>query len=225
MKIQRSASFISILLALGLVGPVQADDRADASASGFYGGVSMRDRAADNGGLTFGTANSIWTRFSSPTADDTSTRALVFGGYRWRSDIAVEASFNAVDKYALRPAGSGPTGVGLNFGSGTGLGEPQTRSWNLDVFTSWTFYRSFALYGRMGYAQSESIPAFGSVTSVTPDSRRLRDGVNYGLGVRYDMNSSLGLRLEYGRFGHFAGEIGGNLPDTDKVSVGVQLRF
>jgi len=58
-----------------------------------------------------------------------------------------------------------------------------------------------------------------------PDVRRLRDGVNYGLGLRYDMNSVLGLRLEYGRFGRFAGEIGNGLPETDQVTVGVQFRF
>ena len=64
------------------------------------------------------------------------------------------------------------------------------------------------------------------LTSVTPDGRRLRDGVNYGLGVRYDMNSALGLRLEYGRFGRFAGEVGnGLLPESDQVTFGVQFRF
>jgi hypothetical protein len=227
MKIQYLAGVISISLALGPAGLAQAQDRAAASSTGFYGGVSLRDRAADGGGLTFGAASSVWNRYGSLTADDTSSRALVFGGYRWRNDIAVEAAFNSIDKYALRPAGAvaGPTGVGLSFGSIAGLGEPQSRSWNLDVFTSWTFYRAFALYGRMGYAQTDSIPAFGTGTSTTADGRRLRDGVNYGLGLRYDMNSSLGLRLEYGRFGRFAGEIGGSLPDTDKVSFGVQLRF
>jgi hypothetical protein len=43
--------------------------------------------------------------------------------------------------------------------------------------------------------------------------------------MRYDMNSALGLRVEYARFGRFAGEIGTSLPDTDQVSVGVQFRF
>ena len=60
----------------------------------------------------------------------------------------------------------------------------------------------------MGYAQRDTLPAFGGGTSASADSRRLRDGVNYGLGLRYDMNSALGLRLEYGRFGRFAGEVG-----------------
>ncbi len=226
MKIQRIATFISILLALGVATSVQADDRLDGVATGFYGGVSMRDRARDTSGVAFGATSSVWNRYVAPTADDASPRALVFAGYRWSNDIAVEASFNSVDKYALRPTDAiGGRGVGLSFGSGTGLGDPQNRSWNFDVFTSWTFYRAFALYGRFGYAQSETIALAGAPSPGVSDVRRLRDGVNYGLGLRYDMNSALGLRLEYGRFGRFAGEFGNGLPETDQVTFGVQLRF
>ena len=88
------------------------------------------------------------------------------------------------------------------------------------------FYRAFALYGRLGYSQIESSPALAGATSAATDVRRLRDGVNYGLGMRYDMNSALGLRLEYGRFGRFAGEVGsGTLPESDQVIFGVQFRF
>src|SRR5438046_1289213 len=100
MKIQGIASTISILLALGLTPPAQAQDRGDAVATGFYGGVSLRDRATDGPGITFGPATSVWNRFVAPTSDDTSPRALLFGGYRWSNDIAVEASFNSIDKYA-----------------------------------------------------------------------------------------------------------------------------
>ena len=176
--------------------------------------------------MTLGPTSSSWNRFVAPTADDTLPRALVFGGYRWRNDIAVEASFNSVDQYLLRPDVVGShRGVGLSFASNAGLGELSTRSWNVDVFTSWTFYRAFALYGRLGYGQSETISLAGAPTQGVPDVRRLRDGVNYGLGLRYDMNSVLGLRLEYGRFGRFAGEIGNGLPETDQVTVGVQFRF
>jgi len=227
MKIHRLASVISILLALSIVPSAHADERADRAVAGFYGGVSLRDRGADSAGVTIGSVNSVWNRYVAPVADESSPRALVFGGYRWRNDIALEASFNSTDMYALRPLDSagGPRGVGLNFASGAGLGDAQTRSWNVDVYTSWTFYRAFALYGRLGYGQSETTPGFGAAPSASSDIRRLRDGVNYGLGVRYDMNSALGLRLEYGRFGRFAGEFGTGLPESDQVSVGVQLRF
>ena len=227
MKTQSVAIVTSILLALGLASPGRAEDRPASVATGFYGGVSLRDRATDSAGLTFGSANVAWNRYVAPTTDDTSPRALLFGGYRWRNDIAVEASFNSVDMYTLRPVGAagGRRGVGLNFASNAGLGGLQTRSWNVDVFTSWTFYRALALYGRLGYGQSETVPAFGNLAPTATEPRRLRDGVNVGVGLRYDMNSALGLRVEYGRFGRFAGEIGNGLPDTDQVTFGVQLRF
>jgi len=228
MRIQGIAALFSIPLALGLIASAQADDRVPAATSGFYGGVSLRDRAQEGLGLTIGSASSVWSRYATPTVDDTSQRTLVFGGYRFGNDVAVEASFNAIDKYALKPSDTldGGRGIGLNFGSGNGFSDAPNRTWNLDVYTSWAFYRAFALYGRVGYAQSEGPREIGVLTSTTPDGRRLRDGVNYGLGVRYDMNSALGLRLEYGRFGRFAGEVGnGLLPESDQVTFGVQFRF
>jgi opacity protein-like surface antigen len=223
VKTQRIAAVISILLGLSVGASAQAQDRNAAATAGFYGGVSMRDHATEGSGITLGPATSVWNRYAAPTADDSAARALVFGGYRWRNDIAVEAAFRSIDQYALRPDNAGGRkGVGLNFGSNFALGEPAARSWNVDVFTSWTFYRSLALYGRVGYGQSEVLPALGTITV---DRARPRDGMNVGLGLRYDMNSSLGLRVEYARFGRFAGEIGTGLPETDQVSFGVQLRF
>ena len=137
VKNQRTAFFISILLAFGVVASAHADDRVGAVPTGFYGGVSLRDRAAESAGIALGPASSVWNRYAAPIADDSSPRALVFGGYRWRNDIAVEASFNSVDQYALRPDALGSRGgVGLNFGSNEGLGQLTTRSWNVDVFTS-----------------------------------------------------------------------------------------
>jgi hypothetical protein len=228
MKVQGVASLISISLALGLAGPVQAEDRPDAAQTGFYGGVSMRDGARDGPGITIGNASSVWNRYVTPTADDTSQRSLLFGGYRFGNDIAVEASFNSLDKYSLKPADAvaGARGVGLNFGTGNGIGDSPSRTWNLDVFTSWQFYRAFALYGRLGYSQSDTAPVSGVLAPAPGETRRFRDGVNYGLGVRYDMNSALGLRVEYGRFGRFAGEVGaGPLSESDQVIFGVQFRF
>ena len=74
--------------------------------------------------------------------------------------------------------------------------------------------------------QAETPPLAGlSPVSVVANSRGLRDGMNYGVGMRYDMNSALGLRLEYSRFGRFAGEFGSSLPETDQVTLGVQFRF
>lgn len=191
----------------------------NAPSAGFYGGIALRDNGAESTGVTFGAQTSAWSKFASPLADDTASRALFFGGYRWANDVALEGSLNTSDRYALHPDNpSGRSGVGLTL-QPTG---PSVRAWNANVFGSWSFLRRFALYGRLGYAQADAGAA--SVAALPIDPHK---GVNYGVGLRYDVNRSLGLRLEYARFARFAGETvqGGVLPDSDQLQLGVQLRF
>lgn len=231
MKIQTIASLISISLALGVVSQARAVESSDAPrSSGFYGGVSYRDNAPGGVGIAFGVRAPALSGSTPVTPvnlmDESASRTLFFGGYRWRNDLAVEASVSSLDQYALRPLDTPVTqrGVGLRFGS-PGNGDLQNRSVNLDLFTSWTIYRSVALYGRFGYVQAETPPIAGASPLSLSTVRGLRDGMNYGVGMRYDMNSALGLRLEYSRFGRFAGEIGSSLPESDQVTLGVQLKF
>lgn len=190
-----------------------------APAAGFYGGIALRENGADSTGVTFGAKMPTWGRFTSPLADDTASRALLFGGYRFANDVAVEASLNTSERYVLRPdPPRGRSGVGLSLLPA----DPSTQAWNANVFGSWSFLRRFSLYGRLGYRQSDA--GASSVAALPIDPRR---GVNYGVGLRYDVNPSLGLRLEYARFARFAGETvqGGILPDSDQLQLGVQLRF
>jgi opacity protein-like surface antigen len=220
MKKQALLGMLTTLLAIGVTAPAHAQN-------GFYGGVSIRDGQAQPTGLSLGGEPLAWSHLIAPLAvtDDTNQSSLVFGGYRWKNDIAVEAAINTVttDEYALRPT----TGGNLGPGVGLSLGENAGRTWNADVYTSWEMIRSLSLYGRLGYAQSDLRPLFSGASLVQGDPRRLHDGVNYGVGLRYDMTHSLGLRFEYARFGRFAGEtaIGGNLPESDQVTIGVQFKF
>jgi opacity protein-like surface antigen len=219
----------AVLLALGaLAAPVAAQaplataTNASATDAGFYGGVVLRQGPQEGPGVQIGNFTSAWSKFVAPTADETASRALLFGGYRWANDLALEAAFATVDRYALAPSGRG--GVGLALGSSAeGAG---VRSWNADVYTSWAFRKSFALYGRLGYVQSDAQLAYAPATFLAADPRRPRDGMNYGVGLRYDVTRTLGLRLEYARFGRFAGEsVNGLLPESDQVQFGMQFRF
>lgn len=206
--------------ALGQERPMQA-----AASSGFYGGVALRNAGTEAAGIDLGHLASTWGRFASPVSDDSGRRALIFGGYRWVNDLALEGSVSTADRFSLRPFDStGRRGVGLSL---AGSPDVATHSWNANVYTSWSFLRSFSLYGRLGYAQSDSAPAYALAALPPSEPRRLRDGVNYGVGLRYDVTSALGLRLEYARFARFAGEAvpTGPLPDSDQVQFGMQLRF
>jgi opacity protein-like surface antigen len=205
---------IIVAAALGPALPVHAE-------GGFYGGVSLRQGGADATGLTVGRPALVWNRFAVPAGEEAAQQTLVFGGYRWKSDISLEAAFNRRDQYALRAGSDRPADVGL------GLVDTSARTWNADVYTSWEFLHSFSLYGRLGYAQNDTRPLFSGASLVPGDPRRIRDGVNYGVGLRYVLSQSLGLRVEYSRFGRFAGESStiGVLPESDQVTIGVQYRF
>jgi long-subunit fatty acid transport protein len=73
--------------------------------------------------------------------------------------------------------------------------------------------------------QAEAPQLVGIAPVSVVNARGLRDNMNYGVGMRYDMNAALGLRLEYSRFGRFAGEIGTSIPESDQVMLGVQFKF
>jgi opacity protein-like surface antigen len=237
IKINQRLAAVSSFLVLGLCAPAWAAGTAAAGVTtGFYGGVSLRDHTTESTGLQTASAPAAWTLYTSPlytspTIDEaaTSTRALFYGGYRWRNDVAVEASFTSIDQYALRPADPAPTrrGVGLGVSDAAlGYAEAPSHSWNLDLYTSWAFLKQFALYGRLGYAQAESAqPATGANLVTAIDPRRAREGVNYGVGLRYNLKSDLGLRLEYARFARFGIDTGSVMPDSDQVTFGVQYRF
>jgi len=204
--------------------PAVADESVPASAlTGFYGGLSMRDRGSESEGLQFGHITSAWNKFTSPAIDDNGARTLAFGGYRWRNDIAVEAAVASAERFALSPDGmGGRRGMGLAFAN---TNDGAARTWNADVYTSWGFAKRFSLYGRLGYIQNEPVANY-PVTLAVSDVRRNRDGVNYGVGLRYDLNPVLGLRLEYARYSRLAGEpVTGVLPESDQVQFGLQFRF
>ncbi len=217
---------VAIGLGVGFAGGALAAERPAPTAgqAGFYGGVAIRDDGADAPGINFKHVASTWGRFASPLVSDEGTRrALAFGGYRFANDLAVEGSLSSAESYAQPLAAGARRGVGLSL---TGAPDLATHMYNADVYTSWSFRKSFALYGRLGYAQSEAPPAY-ALSALPPGEARLtRNGVNYGVGVRYDVSPALGLRLEYARFPRFVGEsITGPLPESDQVQLGMQLRF
>jgi len=227
---RKSAVILAAVTAMLASQGALAQDRA-ATTGGFYGGVALRSAGVDlpapdlgRAGIDLGRVASAWGRYASPVSDDNASRALVFGGYKWANEVAVEGSFSTADRYALQPLETGTArGVGLSLGGSPALAS---RAWNADLYTSWSFRKSFALYGRLGYAQSDTVPTYALAALPTAEPRRLREGVNYGLGLRYDVSPALGLRLEYSRFSRFVGEsIAGPLPDSDQVQLGMQFRF
>ncbi len=134
---------IALLMASGTVAHAQAAAEQEPDRAGFYGGVSLRAGGNERQGLSFGHLGSVWNRFALPVAEDVGARSLAYGGYRWANDVAVEAAVGTSETYALQPARPGArSGVGLALAADP---DAASRAWNVDVFGSWEFRKSFAL--------------------------------------------------------------------------------
>jgi hypothetical protein len=193
-----------------------------ARLGGFYGGVALRDSSMPGTGLNLGTTASEWEKFALPGSEDSPSSSLMFGGYRFANNVSVEAAVGQSAGYALRLDGAPP--VGVSFSGSPGITVVAPRSWNLDAYTSYNFGSAFALYGRMGYVQQDPLPTyFGAAGYGFP---HMLDGLNYGVGVRYDVSPALGLKLEFARYGRFgADSFTGSFQESDQLRVGVQYRF
>ncbi len=192
---------------------------------GFYGGVMLRDATVGSSsakGLNLYSVPSAWARYALPGSEAAPTQSLMFAGYRFGNKVAVEAAAGEATSFALRLGDRMPAGM---LGATPGLAFNAPRSWNLDVYTSYPLYNSFALYGRVGYLQNDPAPVAVGVAGA--GGVNVQSGVNYGLGVRYDFSSALGLKLEYARFARygFSTSFSGPFPDSDQVRLGVQYRF
>lgn len=185
--------------------------------AGFYGGVMLRDTAGVPTGIDLSSVSSAWIKYGSGMADDTGSRALLFGGYRFGPRVAVEAALARSDSTALSPM---RPGMGLALDAPFDIPAQRMRA---DVYTSYNFAPAFALYGRVGYQQQDALPVY---LSLAQGVQTARQGVNVGVGLRYDVSPAFGLKLEYARFGRAAFDTwSGTFPESDQVQFGVQYRF
>jgi opacity protein-like surface antigen len=191
-----------------------------AAAQGFYGGFSVRPKNLDPGLVLIEPQSLSWTK---PTNDEPSQQARIYGGYRLQSDLGVEAALTHSQRLGLR---FDPKSFGLT------AGEPTSRAWNLDVYTSWALQPKFAVYGRVGYEQPNGTPTLTPGNAVIDPTRRQTPGLNYGIGLKYDLNPAMGVRFEWARPYRSANATASGVNDStrpndpaDQVSVGLQFRF
>ena len=189
-------------------------------AQGFYGGFNVRPKNLDPGLALIESQSLSWLK---PTGEEPSQQAMVYGGYRLHQAVGVEAALTHSQRLGLR---FDPKSFGLT------PGEPTSRAWNLDVYTSWSLQPRFSVYGRVGYEQPNTVlPLAPGTSAVNSVSRSQMVGLNYGVGVRYDLNAGMGVRFEWARPYRGVGAGGAGITDlarpteADQVSVGLQLRF
>ena len=99
----------------------------------------------------------------------------------------------------------------------------RSSSFGVDTVATLPVWR-FSFYGRMGaYHGEPGFPFAAYSTSLLGDAAS-RNHWRYGLGVRYDFTSSLGVRAQVERYSPLGSPLG-NESDADLFSIGLSWRF
>ncbi|MEO7254990.1 MAG: outer membrane beta-barrel protein [Casimicrobium sp.] len=185
-------------------------------------------RAQDGGyfsGVRLGASQKAWS-FTAPglklgQAMEYS-RAREFGdtaftGYQFPSGLALGAAINT-DRTSTLVGGSG---IGLKF-DGARWAEPKPNV-NVDVLSAFNWRSSLSVFGKLGVGRGDNrlTPEWSSPSQAALD----RTAISYGVGVRYDFTSSLGLKLELTRGTRFGIDRLRTDVDPDAVNVGIRWTF
>ncbi len=219
---------VRVVGTLGLVGcAVMASPLAAAEDGVWYGGGSIGpswskiDEARISNQL-------MGAGFTSNTisSDNKDSGYKLFGGYKYNENLAIEAGYFNLGKYAYTATTTGPAGTmngnikldGVNVDGVFSLpifGGYLPRTGKLSVFT------------RIGLQYAEARDQFGSTGGVTlltnPSPSKREMSYKYGLGLQYDFNRSLGVRAEAERFR--VNDAVGSRGDINLFTLGLVYRF
>ena len=147
----------------------------------------------------------------APLAADNGHRMKL--GYKYSPFLAVEGAFS--DFARPQDPFANPASLASSFRS-TGFG--------VDTVATLPLWR-FSFYGRMGAYRGERNGFTAYPAGLLGDTATRGTRWRYGLGMRYDFTSSLGVHAELERHSLGLGSPLAGDVDADQVTVGVSWRF
>jgi hypothetical protein len=134
-------------------------------------------------------------------------------GYQYSRFFSVEGELNDT----ARPAPS-------LFGHQEPLASPfHSSGFGVDTVATLPVWR-FSFYGKMGAYHGEPGSPFGAYSTSLLADAAPRTHWRYGLGVRYDFTSSLGIRAQVERYSPLGAPLATET-DGDLFSIGLSWRF
>jgi hypothetical protein len=148
----------------------------------------------------------------NPPASENSYRFKL--GYKYSRYLAVEGE--VVDFGPMRDPFSNPANLASAFRS-TGFG--------VDTIAMLPLWR-FSFYGRMGAYRGDPRGSYAFHPLAASDPSAVRGSRwRYGLGMRFDFTSSLGVRAELERHSPFGTTLLTDVDTGEQVSVGLSWRW
>lgn len=155
---------------------------------------------------------------ASISDDNSDTAFKLFGGYQFNKNFAVEGGYFNLGKFGYAATTVPP---------GTLNGDIKLQGLNIDAVGMLPLANKFSVFGRLGliYAQAKDNFSGTGTVGVPANPSPSKSALKYkaGLGVQYDFNRSLGMRLEAERYR--VDDAIGNNGDINMYSIGLVYRF
>jgi OOP family OmpA-OmpF porin len=207
---------VKTLGALGLVGCAALNSPFAMASDAFWymgGNIGQSKAKIDDARITAQLPGSV-----SISDDNTGLGYKLFGGYQFNKNFAVEGGYWHLGQFGYN-ASTTPTG-GLS-------GKIKVQGLNVDAVGMLPLNNRFSVFARLGLQYAEAKDSFSSSGAVPApaNSNPSKSAMNYkaGVGVQYNFNRSLGMRLEAERFR--IDDAVGNRGDIDMYTVGLVYRF
>lgn len=194
---------VSILLIAAT--PLAAGFEAHAQPTGntgFYGGLGAGRARTD-----------IDTAGIAGSTDKNDNAWKAFGGYQFNQNFAVEGGYVDLGKASVNGTQAGTPA----------FGSTDSKAWQAAAVGSLPLNQQFALTGKLGIARTETDTA-GGVGGVPFGGTAHKTAPTYGVGLRYDVSKTFGVRGEWERFRIDSAALGGK-NDADLYSVNAIVRF
>lgn len=159
---------------------------------------------------------------TASVSDDNNGNAYkLFGGYQFNRNFAVEGGYFNLGEFGYNATTLPPALPG------TLSGKIKLQGLNLDAVGMLPLGDKFSVFGRLGmqYAQAKDNFSSTGVVATPTNPNPSKNALNYkaGLGVQYDFNRSLGMRLEAERYR--INDAINNKGDIDMYSIGLVYHF
>ncbi|MEX0737781.1 MAG: outer membrane beta-barrel protein [Pseudohongiella sp.] len=206
-------------LMMGLVALTLASSQVVAAAEpGWYAGASIgqTDADMDSSGIVAAQRADGYNHVRLENNDD-DIGFKVYGGYQMNQYFALEGGYFSLGEFSYR-----------TFMDNTAVFTADTkfRGVNIDLVGRLPLSEQLYAFGRIGgtrYESKDSYRGYGQVSVDPFADRSLDTSHKFGVGLQYDVNTNVALRLEAERY-----DINDRMlrhSDVDMVSFGVVYRF
>lgn len=203
-------SLATLVLASSSIAAMAAD-------TGWYVGASLGQSKVDvSAGELKSELEAAGVTGVIASVDNTDTGWKLFGGYQLNKNIGFEAAYVNLGSLTANATYSTPAGSPVRSSA-------DADGFLLSVVGTLPVSDTVAIFGKVG-AFVWNVDATASTTLATVSASGDGTDLGYGLGAKWQINKSIGLRAEWERFQNLSVD-GGPERDVDLLSLGATFHF